>query len=630
MRRGCAFGQTGFAHAITKFARNHASRGEVRIVHDRDDPVDAVRRARADFLAADHSRPLSWRVASGTPVRPTIVTSWERSRRADVRPDVLNAPYRDLAEPPDPLLPAARESVDWLAENLDDPEACLLLTTPDARILERRSGGRAFLRRLDAIHAAPGHVFAEDMVGTNAIGTALVDNDFTDVYGAEHYHEALQDLTGAGAPITDPTTGGTVGAIAIICSDTGKNRFLRTLVLGAVRDISRALLNRTPDSEQVLLNIFLAETNRSSEPLIAVGQSMFIGNQAGLQLLQRSSRQHLWEQVAGQLDPRHPTTILLETSTGSTITAHATAIMRRGQAVGALLRLSITTRSLRSVRTIPAMPQPARRFIPGDSPVAHRLRHAVHLAARTGKPALVIGEAGAGRGHIARVLLHSLNDSSPIVTLNLSNDTADGVRTSVAMLRSGTNQRLVLRDIDRAAENLAPLDVLLGDAIARGANIVATAADASSIKQLNIASRFSTLIQVPPLRARLVDLEAIATDLLIKLAGSPHAAPSMSTQTVQALATHDWPGNIRELQSILAAALSASGNEPVIRLEHLPGRYRAPNRERRMSTIERAERKAIEEALEHADGNKLAAASSLGIARSTLYRKMRALGITTD
>src|SRR5690606_1921972 len=102
-----------------------------------DPDLSAVRQARADFLAADHSRPLSWRVSSGTSVRPVIVTSWERSRRAGVRSEALDAPYRDLAERAEPLLPAAREPVEWLAENLDDENAGLLLTLPDGRILER-------------------------------------------------------------------------------------------------------------------------------------------------------------------------------------------------------------------------------------------------------------------------------------------------------------------------------------------------------------------------------------------------------------------------------------------------------------------------------------------------------------
>lgn len=594
---------------------------------DYDARSAAVRRARTDFLAADHTRPLSWRVSSGTRVRPVIVNSWERSRRAGVRSDVLQAPYRDLAAPPQPLLPAAREPVDWLAEHLDDPNASLLLTMADGRILERRSGGRDFQRRLDSLHIAAGHVLAEDIAGTNAIGTALADNAYTEVNGPEHFSAQLHELSGAAAPLTDPVSGALVGAVAILCTHENSTRFLRPLVQGAARDITRALLNRTPDSEQVLLNAFLAETNRSREPLVAVGQSMFIGNEAGLQLLQRSSRKHLWEQVGVQLDPRYPTTMLIETSTGSTITAHATAITRDDEMVGALLRLSISTRSLRSVRAIPAMPQASRRFIPGDSPAAHRLRHAVHLGGRSGKPALVIGEAGAGRAHIARVLLDSLGDTAGVVTLNLSNDTAEGVRMNVAALRSAADKRLLLRDIDRAPAGLVPLDTLLGEVVSRGIRVVATAADARSIKDVGVASRFSTLVQVPPLRARISDLEAIAEDVLVKLAGSPHAAPSLSPQAVAALSAHDWPGNIRELQSILSGALSASANEPVIRLEHLPARYRAPNRERRMSTIERAERKAIEEALEHAEGNKLAAANALGIARSTLYRKMRALDI---
>ncbi len=597
---------------------------------EKDDFVALVSQARADFLAADHTRPLSWRVASGTLVRSQIVSSWERSRAAGVRPDTFGAPYRDLAAPPEPLLPAAREPLDWLTDSLDDQRACLLLTTADARILERRGGGREFLRRLDEASAVPGHVFAEDVVGTNAIGTSLVLGEYLEVRGPEHFTDTLQDWWCAAAPIHDPVTATTAGTICVICTGEGAMRFVRPVVLGAARDISRALLERTPDSEQVLLNAFLAETNRSHEPLIAVGSSMFIGNESGLQLLQRSSRQRLWEQVAPRLDKRRPATILLATSTGATITAHATAITRAEQTVGALLRLSVATRSMRSVHAIPAMPQPVRRFIPGDSPAAHRLRHAVHLSARADKPTLVIGEDGSGRGHIAHVLLRSLGSTAPIVSLNLSNDTPDGVRSNVAALRAGSNQRLLLRNVDRSPKSLAPIDVLLSDAIDRGARVVATAADASSIKKLSVASLFSTLIQAPPLRARLADLEAISLDLLIKLAGSPHAAPTLSPQALAALADHDWPGNIRELQSILSAALSASGDEPMIRLDHLPGRYRAPNRERRMSAIERAERKAIEEALEHAEGNKLAAAGSLGIARSTLYRKMRALGIETD
>src|SRR5699024_11060596 len=117
------------------------------------------------------------------------------------------------------------------------------------------------------------------------------------------------------------------------------------------------------------------------------------------------------------------------------------------------------------------------------------------------KPALVIGESGSGRGHVARVLLNSVGDTSPIVTLNLANDTAEGMRSNLAALRSGSHQRLLLRDIDRAPAGLSALDVLLSELVGRGAHVVATAADARSITELNIASHFSMLVQVPSLRA---------------------------------------------------------------------------------------------------------------------------------
>jgi transcriptional regulator of acetoin/glycerol metabolism len=88
----------------------------------------------------------------------------------------------------------------------------------------------------------------------------------------------------------------------------------------------------------------------------------------------------------------------------------------------------------------------------------------------------------------------------------------------------------------------------------------------------------------------------------------------------------DWPGNLRELDAVLSAAvLRSMGSD--IALVHLPAEYRRPAPRRRLPSLKRAERETILEALATSAGNKFAAAESLGIARSTLYRKMRALGI---
>jgi sigma-54 dependent transcriptional regulator, acetoin dehydrogenase operon transcriptional activator AcoR len=100
----------------------------------------------------------------------------------------------------------------------------------------------------------------------------------------------------------------------------------------------------------------------------------------------------------------------------------------------------------------------------------------------------------------------------------------------------------------------------------------------------------------------------------------------LQPSALQALMTMPWPGNVRELRMVLtSAAVRAPGRE--IDLRHLPAEYRGASTRRRLSSLQRSERESVLDALSVSHGNKKAAAGQLGIARSTLYRKMRALGI---
>jgi transcriptional regulator of acetoin/glycerol metabolism len=87
-----------------------------------------------------------------------------------------------------------------------------------------------------------------------------------------------------------------------------------------------------------------------------------------------------------------------------------------------------------------------------------------------------------------------------------------------------------------------------------------------------------------------------------------------------------WPRNITQLREALHAALL---KRPVgeIQPEDLPGYCRTTGN-RTLTPIETAERDAIVSTLAHCGGNRMHAAASLGIARSSLYRKIKAYSIT--
>lgn len=141
---------------------------------------------------------------------------------------------------------------------------------------------------------------------------------------------------------------------------------------------------------------------------------------------------------------------------------------------------------------------------------------------------------------------------------------------------------------------------------------------------LRMLSQVAVGIDVPALASRSRDIPSIIKTLL---AGTePRRRPVLSAATMQVLMRWDWPGNVAELRQVLlslAAELPGQSVSPY----HLPERmWDAANR-RPLTRIESVERTEILAALRQSRGNRSKAASLLGIGRTTLYRKLHALGI---
>ncbi|WP_430612759.1 sigma-54-dependent transcriptional regulator [Flavobacterium sp. JP2137] len=133
-------------------------------------------------------------------------------------------------------------------------------------------------------------------------------------------------------------------------------------------------------------------------------------------------------------------------------------------------------------------------------------------------------------------------------------------------------------------------------------------------------------IELPALRHRKTDIPDLVDhflQVLAPLSGKPAVKPSK--EALEALKSHVWPGNIRELKNALERALIMS-NGSVLELVDLPAEFQknALHSTAGLQTFElaQAERKHIQLVLKHTNGNKTKTAELLGIALTTLYRKI--------
>jgi transcriptional regulator of acetoin/glycerol metabolism len=153
-------------------------------------------------------------------VRPVVRSSWERSLRAAVPPDLDQAPLA-LDEG---ALGHSVETADWLdmarasvAEHdrsISGAGHILTLFDHEARMLTAE-GDPAALEGLADINFRPGALWSEEAVGTNGPGTALATGTATHIVGAEHFCFRWQPWHCAAVPLRDLSTGRTLGVLDV-------------------------------------------------------------------------------------------------------------------------------------------------------------------------------------------------------------------------------------------------------------------------------------------------------------------------------------------------------------------------------------------------------------------------------
>lgn len=142
-------------------------------------------------------------------------------------------------------------------------------------------------------------------------------------------------------------------------------------------------------------------------------------------------------------------------------------------------------------------------------------------------------------------------------------------------------------------------------------------------------------IELPSLRERIADIPLLARHFLDEVCQeSGRKVRGFSPEAIGAMQAYRWPGNVRELQNVVERAVLL-GKSDQVRIEDLPSNLqgdapvaveRIGNRSLKQA-LEGPERQIILEVLETNHWNRQLTAEQLGINRTTLYKKMKRLGL---
>ena len=306
----------------------------------------------------------------------------------------------------------------------------------------------------------------------------------------------------------------------------------------------------------------------------------------------------------------------------------------------------------------------------GKSPAIRQLAQEASRIAGSEAPVLIRGETGTGKGVLANwVHRHGPRASESLVDLNcagLSRDLLESelfghekgsftgaIASKPGLLEIAHRGTVFLDEIGDMDPAIQPrlLKVLeekrfhrLGEVRERRVDIRLIAATHRDLAALgregsfrtDLYFRISTLpLTVPPLRERPEDIEDLSRHLLRRASAEMGRGElSLSDEAVRALQAYAWPGNIRELRNVLErASLFADGTElrrQDLRFEPVPGPAGGAADSDAAGSLEDAERRHIERALQISGGRMEAAARSLKISKSALYAKVKRLGLRAD
>ncbi|MFI8975418.1 sigma-54-dependent Fis family transcriptional regulator [Nocardia asteroides] len=523
--------------------------------------------------------------------RGEIAMAWHRSRLHGIRDDIA-FPTQQPPRLDDTLGRAALPVLDRAVSDLDDAPLAMVLADRNARLVDVRTADPAVREPIAELGLVPGAHLAEDLIGTNAVGTPLETRSALLVQGPEHYNRALHRFTCYGHPIVHPVTGRLIGVLDMGGPTGSDHRLFPQIVRRMVRDIEERLQRDSQRTHHRLLDVFQQATRRRGRPVVVLGDELVLATPVALGLLEPPD--HAILRTCAELtraggDRSHRLTL----TSGRSIEVACSPI---DDIDGALIDIVATE----------TVPRP-RRATATRAPAW---------------PLLVVGEPGSGRTSEARAAAGAdavVIDAADVVAMGEDAWVAEAVR-----VLESAGPAVIVEHVHLLSESLLTLLSRWLGGTERRAVLTCSPDDRTHRANDRLMALCASHRELLPLRRRREEIPLLAQRMFEATAG-PDGRARMTPETLRVLAEQPWPGNLAELERVVRAIAATRSAGDIVPAD-LPGSHRFRGRGP-TSPLQMAERDIIVNALEAAGGNRMKAARAIGLSRSTLYNRMRALHI---
>lgn len=562
---------------------------------------------------------------------PLLSDSWFRSQLYGLQPTTDDFPrlrsgeLADLLASHSGLQQLAQPVISALSRKVADLQSVVILSDASGLVLQT-FGNMHAMRKAQSFALAPGNLWSESGRGTNAIGTALAIDDSCEIDGRQHFLTSNQDLYCAAIPIQSPD-----GQIAGVLDISGPAHFPHPHTLGWVKEAAKQIeylwVKQSLHPQQWLMSLHSQPQKLDSvEELLLVFSDNVLtaGNRLAMRELGLSSEQ-LGHITFQQLFP-------LLTQTAVSVPLPLT--VRRQDYY---YRLRAPTRSAVAVAAPPGVDLPFAGPREGEKML--RLLNA-------GIALCIEGETGCGKEYVSRTLhQHSRWRSGKFVAINCAAIPESLIESELfgyqpgAFTGASKNGYIgKIREADGGVlflDEIGDMPMLLQTRLLRVLQEKeVTPLGASQSSPVNFAVICATHRN---LAQRVADGE-FREDLFYRLREFALTIPplrdwpalpafiqrlwqALGAGLLENLSRQPWPGNVRQLQSLMKVLLALADDGARLEVDDLPAEYRAAPVSAAPRGLQQHDSQLIADTLTTYNGNVSKAAQALGVARSTLYRR---------